>query len=173
MILKKNVINNRNKVHIHRIEAMYCAYRWGLTFEMIGDIFGKTGSTILYHFKKHDLPRRENNCNAKFREYSGDKNGNWRGGRRIDQEGYVHIYAPNHLRASSGVVREHVLVMEKIIGRFLVDGEVVHHINGNKQDNHPRNLVVMQRGSHASLHAIEKRAKEKLEQGDDNADRVG
>jgi hypothetical protein len=44
-------------------------------------------------------------------------------------------------------VLEHVLAMEEILGRRLVDGENVHHKNGVKHDNDPGNLelwLVMQ-----------------------------
>lgn len=35
---------------------------------------------------------------------------------------------------------EHRVVMERILGRKLKKGEVVHHIDGNKKNNKPSNL---------------------------------
>jgi hypothetical protein len=48
----------------------------------------------------------------------------------------------------------HDIIMERIIGRPLVyPDEVVHHIDGNRQNNEPSNLQLMSRGEHTSLHA--------------------
>lgn len=59
----------------------------------------------------------------------------------IDGDGYVLIHTPTHPHATAaGYVREHRLVMESMIGRHLEPGEVVHHIDGDKQNNRPDNL---------------------------------
>jgi hypothetical protein len=66
----------------------------------------------------------------------------WKGGR-IKRLGYVYVYAPNHPNVNSiGYVAEHRLVMEKKLGRFLSKGEVVHHINGKRDDNRIKNLFL-------------------------------
>lgn len=69
---------------------------------------------------------------------------------RITRWGYVERYAPRHpLANTSGYILDHRLVMEKKLGRPLRPNEVVHHIDGNKQNNTPSNLALFEsRGQH-------------------------
>lgn len=46
----------------------------------------------------------------------------------------------------------HRYIMEQHLGRKLRDTEVVHHINGDIQDNRIENLMVMKRTAHSRLH---------------------
>lgn len=80
--------------------------------------------------------------------HPGDRNPAWLGGRQIDSDGYVLIWIPDHPYATAhGYVREHRLVMENQIGRYLIPGEVVHHRDKDKQNNDPSNLELF--GSNA------------------------
>lgn len=73
----------------------------------------------------------------------------WKGGRNIDKNGYVLLYNPAHPNARGRYVLEHRLVMEQKLGRLLKRTEVVHHINGNKQDNRIENLELFsENGEH-------------------------
>lgn len=47
---------------------------------------------------------------------------------------------------------EHRVVMERVLGRSLSRDEQVHHINGNKLDNRPANLLVLSNKDHQALH---------------------
>jgi len=67
---------------------------------------------------------------------------NWRGGKIIDNEGYVLIHKPEHPNAKvDGYMLESRLVMEDILGRYLTKKEIVHH-EGRKDDNRPENLIL-------------------------------
>ena len=47
---------------------------------------------------------------------------------------------------------QHRLVAEKMIGRKLEKDEVVHHIDGDKRNNAPENLMLMDAVEHACFH---------------------
>jgi hypothetical protein len=77
---------------------------------------------------------------------AGPSNGHWKGGQTRHKAGYIMIRAPGHPRAiGSTYVFEHILVMEEILGRYLLPGESVHHRNGVKDDNRPENLELWTR----------------------------
>lgn len=71
----------------------------------------------------------------------GSENYFWKTGRIVDRAGYILVYAPDHpYRNHQNKVREHRLVMERKLGRYLEPGEVVDHRNGVTDDNRPENL---------------------------------
>src|SRR3989304_7290186 len=86
-------------------------------------------------------------------QFRGHRSRNWRGGKNITYHGYIDIRKPEHPFSSQrGYVKEHRLVMEKHLDRYLQPNEEIHHINGIKDDNRIENLIILVKGIHTSLH---------------------
>lgn len=70
-----------------------------------------------------------------------ERNAFWGGGLSVDKQGYILVHRPGYPGATErGYVREHRLVMERVLERKLLAGEVVDHRNGDTSDNRPENL---------------------------------
>lgn len=83
----------------------------------------------------------------------GKKGGNNKGGKRINEHGYVEVWMPDHPNANrKGYVIEHRFVMSNYLKRPLYPWEEVHHKNGIKTDNRIENLEILSKQEHASLH---------------------
>lgn len=82
----------------------------------------------------------------------GENNPNWKGGKYILKSGYIGV-----LVSGSQIYKlEHDVVMEKHLGRKLKKDEVVHHINGIKNDNRIENLELMTNYEHSKMHGGKK-----------------
>lgn len=109
-----------------------------------------SGSTVIRNLKKYGIKSRSISKASKghFRN-QGKKHPMWKGGKIITEKGYVLIYSPNHpYKTKSNYVLEHRLVMERHLRRYLKPNEIVHHINGIKNDNRIENLCLTIRQSH-------------------------
>lgn len=106
------------------------------------------------HYKKHKAP-------------TGEKHSQWKGGKSVHR-GYVLVWLSkddpyaamaysNHGRGLR--IEEHRLVMARHLGRPLSKDEIVHHLNGIKDDNRPENLAVVTKHNHETgtlIHILEK-----------------
>ncbi len=99
------------------------------TYSMIKDLI--VGDAMMPFYRKDLINTKEDNGNGYRWIYSMHKDSNRR----------------------KGWIAEHTLIAEWISGRTLQKDEVVHHINFNKNDNRPENLLIMNKDEHSTYHA--------------------
>ncbi len=75
----------------------------------------------------------------------GENHWHWKGGH-VNSHGYKIL----SINGKPGIY-EHRLIAERVLGRPLQKDEIVHHIDGNRLNNSPDNLVVMKVWEHDKL----------------------
>lgn len=101
-------------------------------------------------------------CCAVLGKHQRELSGRWKGGIkkangyvyvRISSDDPLFVMVSKHNRRS-GFIAEHRLVMARHLHRPLLPSEVVHHINGVKNDNRFSNLRLMNEHTHHPLLVI-------------------
>ena len=87
----------------------------------------------------------------------------YRGGRIRLRFGYIHeeVYCPHCV--TFRFVQQHRLKMEDSLGRKLQQNEIVHHLNGVRDDNRLTNLALVRAGYHSHrtfVETLQKRIRE-------------
>ena len=118
--------------------------------EMICEQCGRHYKDFPSNVKRHEHHYCGRACSVEAHNYHNTVD-SWQGGYVSSSTGYKYI------RYKGKAIEEHRLVMMKLLGRELETDEHVHHINGNKTDNRPENLMLLTHSEHSSLHAKPKR----------------
>lgn len=135
----------------------------GKSVREISRITGINRSTLRYHFVKLGL---------KSNYKQGQRSPNFKSEHFKNQTkssyGYVLIKKRNHPNCDKqGYVRRSRLVMEESLGRFLRREEVVHHINGIKDDDRIQNLQLFPSDKeHIKFHMKGNKFSKKNKEGD-------
>jgi len=79
-------------------------------------------------------------------DISGEKHPNYIRGYYLNKEGYKIIGKRTRL---------HRKIVENFIGRELMEEEIIHHIDGDKQNNNIENLKIVSRKEHIEIHRNE------------------
>lgn len=155
-------------------------YNLGMSSTQIGNKYNISGTHIVRLLRSSDIPirspserlklsqnrpevkeklslaatarRLSEESKDKLRKRIGSKNHNWNNGLCITKSGYLQFTASKANGEHAGRLL-HILICEHKYGRKLQDGEHVHHIDKNKLNNNPNNLVILTASEHAKLHS--------------------
>lgn len=129
----------RNENEKQKIADLYNEGK--LTHKQIGKIYNMSENGICSLLRRMGIKGIK-----KYENISGEKNCRWKGG-------IMYKEGRKMIRINKKYIYEYVYIMEQYIGRKLRRGEVVHHINGNINDNKIENLQLMTISEHMKLHA--------------------
>ena len=157
--ITRNAIPTKNcptcKRDFKNQNGIYCSLQCYLAVRMIPVVECLTCGTP---FKKPGS--RQKYCSHKCSEIDsrGSKPERWK--EKIkDGQGYILVRVLDNspfvsLRNNIGYIKEHRLIMSKMLGRPMLDSETVHHKNGIRDDNREENLELRtgQHGKGATKH---------------------
>ena len=119
-------------------------YGRGMTQSRIASDLGISQAGVSVVLKRNGVATRRGR---------GEHSSHWKGGRRIDCDGYVNVWMSENdpfsklMRKGDSYVLEHRLVMARSLGRPLEKHESVHHINGDRTDNRIE-ILQLRNGQH-------------------------
>lgn len=120
----------------------------GKTGKEIAVLLGRTAVGIQKTCTRHGIQLLYIVDGVKHPRFCGSNSPFYKTGSTIDKDGYRLVHVPEHpFSNSNNYVREHRLVMENKLGRYLTPLEVVHHIDGDKLNNSPDNLELFSKNS--------------------------
>lgn len=150
--IKYGIHSNPIVLDISKEELINLYQNKNMTLIEISDYKKLTYKHVLNLFRHYGIKRRI----ASKRHQLEEDNSSWKGGKTM-KKGYIYLRCVGHPNASKvgHYVKESHLIMEKHLGRYLTDSEVIHHINGDTTDDRLENLKLMPKSgdeSHCSHH---------------------
>lgn len=120
-----------------QVKQILALAREGYFSREIAEKLGVTPKSVQKVFRRYNFPRLYN-----FSPPRREERPNWRGGVKTTTSGHLYqrVIDHPHKTKHGGYVAVHRLVIEKKLGRYLLPGEVVHHLDDNPRNNHPDNL---------------------------------
>lgn len=129
------------------IEQMYLGE--GLSTFKIAKKIGCHPATLFNFMQRNGIKTR----GQKESLPRGADSPHWKGGSYVS-DGYVRIKQGS----SDSYKMEHVIIAERVLGRPMRKGEVVHHIDGNRSNNTNSNLLICTQSFHSWLHRMQELA---------------
>lgn len=138
----------KQRITEEQVSFMIDAYNQGQSTTQIGADLGCAATVVAKYLKRAGVELRQ----PGFRK--GAAHHAWVGGKHQHTDGYIKVWLPadhhfasmvqRHGKSAGGYVLEHRLVMAEQLGRPLEDHETVHHIDGDRKNNHLTNLQLRQ-----------------------------
>jgi len=129
-----------------------------LSSGIIASRYGVSRAKVCEHLRRLGITRPESGVNSRNRNFN----------KRQFKHGYPMTFLPDHPRANNiGYVFDHMLVMEKAIGRTPSKVEHIHHIDYDRTNCNLSNLYLCNSNrEHQLIHRkIEKMIKELYDKG--------
>lgn len=131
-----------------QLQDLIASYKAGASTIKLGARFGVHNATVSKWLKDAGVEMRAKGFAR------GENHPGWVGGRHESPDGYARVWVPGdspfasmaqkHGACSGGYTLEHRMVMAEYLGRPLEPSETVHHIDGDKMNNHIDNLQLRQ-----------------------------
>lgn len=165
-------IDELERLYVSGLSCSQIAEQCGVTKQAVRralkasgvEIRGLSEAMKLSHNRPHVLEKFSNAARGrkhseatkkKLRDVVGPDHPLWRSGLTLGSGGYLQFTASPANGAHAGKFL-HQIVCEWKEGRKLPDGYHVHHIDGDKLNNSPDNLVSMSAREHGQLHYLER-----------------
>jgi len=150
---------HRRKLDYDRVVQLY---QRGMSCQEVADETGYTRGAVARVIKKVGVVRSQADALKLAQDKGRWASTYWKGRRYKTEKGYIMVrLKPDDFFYSmankNGYVPEHRLVMAQHLGRCLHSWEIVHHKDGNKQNNALDNLQIVSDGGHKQVTQMETR----------------